>query len=176
MSISGEVSEFDGILHMYLPARIRTGPFQKEMRWSVRIESYYYVNRRVLLNAIYIHTDVDECVETRDICENGRCINTEGGVICECPVGYRLSDRPNSLRCIDVREEQCYDNYRRGQCTFPREGGMTKKHCCCTMGKAWGRYCEQCPPENSGKWIFLRKLNVIFSSHREVTTSKKKLE
>ncbi|XP_029674893.1 fibrillin-2-like isoform X2 [Formica exsecta] len=93
--------------------------------------------------------DVDECVETQDICENGRCINTEGGVICECPVGYQLSDKPNSLRCIDVREEQCYDSYRRGQCTLPREGGVTKKHCCCTMGKAWGRYCEQCPPEAS---------------------------
>lgn len=70
-------------------------------------------------------------------------------MICECPVGYQLSDKPNSLRCIDVREEQCYDSYRRGQCTLPREGGVTKKHCCCTMGKAWGRYCEQCPPEAS---------------------------
>lgn len=106
---------------------------------------------------------MDECVETADICENGQCINTEGGVICECPVGYRLSDKPNSMKCIDVREEQCYDNYRRGQCTFPREGGMTKKHCCCTMGKAWGRYCEQCPPENSGRdFFFQQNLNYFY--------------
>ncbi|XP_043673250.1 fibrillin-2-like isoform X2 [Vespula pensylvanica] len=93
--------------------------------------------------------DIDECIETIGICENGQCINTDGGVICECPVGFQLSDKPNSMRCIDVREEQCYDSYRRGQCSFPRKGGMTKKHCCCTMGKAWGKYCEQCPPENS---------------------------
>lgn len=108
--------------------------------------------------------DVDECVETQDICENGQCINTEGGVICECPVGYQLSDKPNSLRCIDVREEQCYDSYRRGQCTLPREGGVTKKHCCCTMGKAWGRYCEQCPPENSGKRYLPSRLNKLLLS------------
>ncbi|XP_003250904.3 fibrillin-2 [Apis mellifera] len=96
--------------------------------------------------------DVDECVTTEEICENGRCINTEGGVICECPVGYRLSDKPNSMRCIDVREDLCYDRYvghLRGRCSFPRTGAMTKKHCCCTMGKAWGKYCEQCPPEDS---------------------------
>lgn len=117
--------------------------------WS----SWHFLTITFYVNLI----DVDECVETRDICENGKCTNTEGGVMCECPVGYRLSERPNSMRCIDVREEQCYDSYRRGQCTFPREGGMTKKHCCCTMGKAWGRYCEQCPSENSGKGYFLEK-------------------
>lgn len=97
-------------------------------------------------------SDVDECEETQGICENGRCINTEGGVICECPVGYKLSDKPNSMRCIDVREELCYDRYIRhgARCSSSRTGAMTKKHCCCTMGKAWGKYCEECPPENSG--------------------------
>lgn len=96
-------------------------------------------------------SDVDECVETKNICENGKCINTEGGVICECPEGFRLSEKVNSMTCIDVREEQCYDRYRRGQCFSPRAGGMTKKHCCCTMGKAWGGNCEQCPREHSGE-------------------------
>jgi len=119
---------------------------------------------------IYIYIDVDECLETRGICENGQCINTEGGVICECPVGYQLSERPNSLKCIDVREELCYDNYRRNQCTFPREGGMTKKHCCCTMGKAWGRYCEQCPPENSGKRFFFLLKNCSGSLYEIITS------
>ena len=102
-------------------------------------------------------SDVDECEETRGICENGRCINTDGGVICECPVGYRLSDKPNSMRCIDVREDLCYDRYIRhlgGRCSLPRTGAITKKHCCCTMGKAWGKYCEQCPPEESGEYFF----------------------
>lgn len=110
--------------------------------------------RRQIINTMETcKLDVDECVTTEEICENGRCINTEGGVICECPVGYRLSDKPNSMRCIDVREDLCYDRYvghLRGRCSFPRTGAMTKKHCCCTMGKAWGKYCEQCPPEDSG--------------------------
>lgn len=120
--------------------------------------------------------DVDECVETRGICENGRCINTEGGVICECPVGYRLSDKPNSMRCIDVREEQCYDTYRRGQCISPREGGMTRKHCCCTMGKAWGRYCEPCPPENSGNEYFRKILKPNFENLTLIKINKNQIK
>ncbi|XP_046415905.1 fibrillin-2-like isoform X1 [Neodiprion fabricii] len=93
--------------------------------------------------------DIDECAESEDFCENGRCINTEGGVICECPVGYQLSEKIDSMRCIDVREERCYDVFSRGQCLEPREGGITKKHCCCTMAMAWGRYCEECPIEGT---------------------------
>lgn len=46
------------------------------------------------------------------MCDGGTCINTEGGVVCECPEGYLLS--PSGLKCVDVREEMCYGAYRRG--------------------------------------------------------------
>lgn len=160
MSTAREMPESHGILYMFLSTGIRVRSHQEKMcrfvnlshRWHIDYSRVRTLQRTLALihNCHKYLVDVDECVETRNICENGRCINTEGGVICECPVGYQLSDKPNSMRCIDLREELCYDTYRRGQCTSPREGGMTRKHCCCTMGKAWGRHCEPCPQENSG--------------------------
>lgn len=55
------------------------------------------------------------------------------------------------MKCIDVRQEQCYDSYVRGQCGEPRGMTITAKECCCSKGAAWGRYCERCSPEGSGK-------------------------
>ncbi|XP_069699509.1 fibrillin-2-like isoform X2 [Periplaneta americana] len=94
--------------------------------------------------------DIDECVENAGICEEGACVNTDGGVICECPEGYILS--PNGMKCIDVREELCYDGFYRGQCSLPRMTPITAKKCCCSMGLAWGRYCEQCPRKGSAEF------------------------
>jgi len=37
-----------------------------------------------------------------------------------------------------------------GQCSHPRMMPITAKKCCCSMGLAWGRYCEQCPHQGSG--------------------------
>lgn len=39
-------------------------------------------------------------------------MNTDGGMICECPEGFVLSQ--NGMKCIDIREDFCYDAYRRG--------------------------------------------------------------
>ncbi|XP_066993764.2 fibrillin-2 [Anabrus simplex] len=91
--------------------------------------------------------DIDECIENEGICEEGACVNTDGGVICECPEGYVLSAK--DMRCIDVREELCYDSFHRGQCSLPRMVPITAKQCCCSMGAAWGNYCERCPYPDS---------------------------
>lgn len=37
-----------------------------------------------------------------------------------------------------------------GQCSHPRMIPITAKKCCCSMGLAWGRHCEQCPRQGSG--------------------------
>jgi hypothetical protein len=37
-----------------------------------------------------------------------------------------------------------------GQCSRPRMMPITAKKCCCSMGLAWGRQCEQCPRQGSG--------------------------
>lgn len=36
--------------------------------------------------------DIDECSTLNGLCENGRCINLDGGYRCECFPGYRTSD------------------------------------------------------------------------------------
>ena len=35
--------------------------------------------------------DIDECTEQRNICQGGRCSNTEGSYFCICDDGYELS-------------------------------------------------------------------------------------
>lgn len=57
--------------------------------------------------------DIDECLEVDGTCQDGICINEEGGVRCECPDGFVLS--PNGLKCIDVRKDLCYDQFYRGE-------------------------------------------------------------
>lgn len=37
-----------------------------------------------------------------------------------------------------------------GVCSNPRNQNLTMKECCCSMGAAWGRLCEDCPASNSG--------------------------
>lgn len=44
--------------------------------------------------------DIDECSTTPDICDNGRCINTEGSYKCDCYPGFKRS--PDGSRCIGL--------------------------------------------------------------------------
>ncbi|CAB3384639.1 Hypothetical predicted protein [Cloeon dipterum] len=91
--------------------------------------------------------DVDECLANIGICDGGICENLPGEFKCICPEGHMVSH--NGMKCVDTRTEQCYDLYRRGQCSRGRDTFQTRKQCCCTMGKAWGRYCEECPRHGS---------------------------
>jgi len=47
------------------------------------------------------------------ICDGGTCMNTDGGVICDCPEGFVLSS--NGMKCIDTRQDHCYDKFLSGQ-------------------------------------------------------------
>lgn len=42
-----------------------------------------------------------------------------------------------------------------GQCSVARKEMITVKECCCSMGAAWGRYCEQCPAEETGMYFHI---------------------
>jgi len=46
--------------------------------------------------------DVDECKETPDICDGGRCENLPGSYRCQCTGGLTAS--PEQKRCLDVNE------------------------------------------------------------------------
>ena len=55
---------------------------------------------------------MNECLESAGICEGGACVNTDGGFICECPEGFVHSQ--NGMKCIDVRQDLCFDSYHGG--------------------------------------------------------------
>lgn len=92
--------------------------------------------------------DIDECTANPGICENGVCTNTDGGAFCTCPEGFILDH--HIMKCIDIRQEQCYDRIFRGQCSEPRGMQITAKECCCSKGAGWGRKCQECPREGTG--------------------------
>lgn len=95
--------------------------------------------------------DIDECLVNPGICENGVCTNTDGGAFCTCPDKFILNQ--HLMKCIDVREEECYDSFFRGQCTQPRGMQLTAKECCCSKGAAWGIFCQQCPREGTSNYF-----------------------
>ena len=41
-----------------------------------------------LQTKVNLFADIDECLESSNVCENGHCINTLGGFECECDTGY----------------------------------------------------------------------------------------
>lgn len=48
------------------------------------------------------------------ICDGGSCTNVDGGVMCECPEGFVLG--ANGMKCIDTRQDHCYDVFSSGEC------------------------------------------------------------
>lgn len=93
--------------------------------------------------------DIDECEERSGICENGECSNVEGGFTCTCPDGWITSR--DGMNCIDHRRDYCYNEVDRRQCKQPRPKSLTARECCCSQGVAWGRYCQPCPRQGTGK-------------------------
>lgn len=143
------MSEFDGIIRLLVSARLRTSTRWEHLRRYEFIQSSNF--SQFLIDWIsfwWLFKDVDECLVEEGICEDGSCVNTEGGVRCECPRGYILS--ADGRKCVDVREELCFNSFRRNQCSEPRMTTMTRTQCCCTMGAAWGNGCDQCPSEGTG--------------------------
>lgn len=48
-------------------------------------------------------TDIDECQIFPDLCDQ-YCINTDGSYICDCKIGYELSE--NGRDCISKENNQ----------------------------------------------------------------------
>ena len=55
------------------------------------------------------------------------------------------------IRFLDQRERICYLGVTRDQCTKPVSGLYKKDICCCSVGAAWGRPCEECPLKDTSK-------------------------
>ncbi|XP_028171170.1 fibrillin-1-like [Ostrinia furnacalis] len=93
-------------------------------------------------------TDVDECKSPQS-CQYGECVNTQGSYVCRCPPNYELVS--DGTACFDSRKARCYGEVqvRAGaeHChdsdELSEDGTMAA--CCCSVGVAWGNYCDLCP-------------------------------
>ncbi|XP_037292482.1 fibrillin-2 isoform X4 [Manduca sexta] len=97
-------------------------------------------------------TDVDECKSPQS-CQYGECINTQGSYICRCPPNYELVS--DGTACFDPRKARCYGkvDLRSGTETCQERDELsedgTMAACCCSVGAAWGNYCDLCPEPGS---------------------------
>lgn len=97
--------------------------------------------------------DINECDLFPDICDRGFCTNTKGSFVCSCPPGLSLDS--TRRKCVDTRTSSCYMEYSRGLCTSPILGNYLKSTCCCSLGKAWGSPCKQCPRKGTEEYTSL---------------------
>lgn len=58
-----------------------------------------------------------------------------------------------SIHILDLREEICYMQFDKGRCLKPFTGLYRKMLCCCSLGRAWGNNCEQCPRPGTGTYL-----------------------
>ncbi|KAJ6664070.1 hypothetical protein lerEdw1_008285 [Lerista edwardsae] len=103
-------------------------------------------------------TDINECADPTT-CMSGTCLNIPGSYTCECPPEFELN--PTRVGCVDTRSGFCYLEIKpRGDngdvaCSNEIGVGVSKSSCCCSLGKAWGIPCEQCPAVNSSDYKLL---------------------
>lgn len=70
--------------------------------------------------------DINECYDQNGICQNGQCVNLDGGFQCLCRNGYSLNDLRDN--CVDVDECQRQPNIcNNGTCV--NFEGFFKCHC-----------------------------------------------
>lgn len=59
-------------------------------------------------------TDVNECQTIPGVCQNGRCLNLQGGYRCQCQPGYRVS--ADGKRCIGKSDKICHQAWVNPSC------------------------------------------------------------
>ncbi|KAG9337036.1 hypothetical protein JZ751_029895, partial [Albula glossodonta] len=76
--------------------------------------------------------DVNECEVFPGVCINGKCVNTDGSFICQCPSGMT----------VDTSGRTCIGRHR-------------VDACCCSVGAAWGVECDECPERGTPEYAQL---------------------
>lgn len=72
---------------------------------------------RLLWSPKIFPPDIDECSTIEDICDGGICTNERGTFQCVCPPGFEVSE--DGTKCVDQRQEECYQRYQQGQSHLP---------------------------------------------------------
>ena len=121
--------------------------------------------------------DVDECMDDNDdmdeddmsfdfMCLGGKCVNTPGSYVCECPQGFELA--ANGKGCVDNRVGDCYvsieeDAYGNNVCSNMIGASVHRAACCCSaVGYSWGNPCERCPADGTDELASLCPSGVGF--------------
>uniref|UniRef100_A0A673I3V1 Fibrillin-1-like n=1 Tax=Sinocyclocheilus rhinocerous TaxID=307959 RepID=A0A673I3V1_9TELE len=97
--------------------------------------------------------DVNECEVFPDVCINGKCVNTDGSFICQCPSGMTVDSTGRT--CVDLRTELCYLTHIDERCGAPITGRHRVDACCCSVGVAWGPECDECPEKGTPEYAQL---------------------
>ncbi|MGH0134419.1 UNVERIFIED_CONTAM: hypothetical protein FKN15_030693 [Acipenser sinensis] len=94
--------------------------------------------------------DVNECEVFPGVCTNGKCVNTVGSFICQCPSGMTLD--ATGRTCVDLRMEFCYLTHEDERCSSPIPSKHRVDACCCSVGAAWGPECDECPEKRTPEY------------------------
>ena len=72
-----------------------------------------------------------------------------------CMLSVTSQTELRTLRVADLREDECFVRYYRGQCSSGLMGLHSRSTCCCSIGAAWSAACEPCPARDSTEYIDL---------------------
>ncbi|KAJ8252437.1 hypothetical protein COCON_G00217490 [Conger conger] len=114
--------------------------------------------------------DVNECEVFPGVCINGKCVNTDGSFICQCPGGMTADSTGRT--CIDLRTEQCYLTHEDERCGAAIPGRHRVDACCCSVGVAWGLECDECPQKGSSEYSQLCPRGQGFSHRSDIIIGK----
>ncbi|XP_049339341.1 fibrillin-1 isoform X2 [Astyanax mexicanus] len=114
--------------------------------------------------------DVNECEVFPGVCINGKCVNTLGSFICQCPTGMTVD--ASGRTCIDLRTEQCYLSHEDERCGAPISGRHRVDTCCCSVGVAWGPECDECPEKGTPEYNLLCPRGPGFSQRGDFINGK----
>ncbi|XP_048825237.1 fibrillin-1-like isoform X1 [Brienomyrus brachyistius] len=114
--------------------------------------------------------DVNECEVFPGVCINGKCVNTVGSFVCQCPSGMTVD--ATGRTCIDLRTELCYLSHEDERCGASIPGRHRVDACCCSVGVAWGPECDECPEKGSPEFSQLCPRGPGFSNRGDFINGK----
>ncbi|XP_051512992.1 fibrillin-1-like isoform X2 [Myxocyprinus asiaticus] len=114
--------------------------------------------------------DVNECEVFPGVCINGKCVNTDGSFVCQCPSGMTVD--ASGRTCVDLRTELCYLTHIDERCAAPIPGRHRVDACCCSVGVAWGPECDECPDKGTPEYAQLCPRGPGFSHRGDLINGK----